>query len=189
MPRSAPHRIFGLDILRAFAIAAVVYGHYQEILGSPFPSLPYFDGVIGVELFFVLSGFLIGGIVLSALRSGRFQGITGVQDFWHRRWYRTFPNYFLFLALAAGLQWSTVSGADLLRYVSFTQNFAWKMPVFFAVSWTLAIEEWFYILLPLLVIGLRAAGLGWKKTFGFSALLLLGASIAYALTLESAPNW
>jgi peptidoglycan/LPS O-acetylase OafA/YrhL len=84
-------RVFGLDLLRAAAILFVVIDHGNLLL----PDLPrkiadlfVFDGV---AIFFVLSGYLIGGILLDKLESGFNQH--SLLDFWIRRWFRTLPNY------------------------------------------------------------------------------------------------
>ncbi|HEX7914772.1 acyltransferase family protein, partial [Rudaea sp.] len=87
-------RRFGLDAWRALAILLVLVGH------ASFWFLPltreldvwYSLAFLGVELFFVLSGFLIGGILIDKFRSGSFH----LRQFWIRRWLRTLPNYFLF---------------------------------------------------------------------------------------------
>lgn len=76
------HRNFGLDILRATAILLVVFAHY-------FASTPLeAGGLPGVEIFFVLSGFLIGNILI---RSFQNQGPTAgtLRVFWLKRWFRT----------------------------------------------------------------------------------------------------
>src|ERR1039458_8648984 len=84
-------RNFGLDALRAAAIMMVLLCHMTGALK--------FLGIYGVELFFVLSGFLIGDILIrSAARKGRFE-FKDLTEFWTRRWFRTLPNYYWFLAL------------------------------------------------------------------------------------------
>ena len=84
-------RNFGLDVLRAAAIVMVLVSHTANALN--------FLGVYGVELFFVLSGFLIGDILIrSAARQSRFD-FRDLAEFWTRRWFRTLPNYYWFLAL------------------------------------------------------------------------------------------
>ena len=139
-------RKVGLDYLRAAAILCVLTAHTAG--ENPLGAL----GFIGVEIFFVLSGYLIGGILLAAYAD---RGDAGswpmLRDFWIRRWLRTIPNYFLFLPIYIAAERYGLP-KQLLLYLTFTQNFAWPMGRFFSVSWSLAIEEWFYILLPLLLI-------------------------------------
>lgn len=147
-------RVFGLDLLRAFAILFVVYGHSLHLLPETFPkdllSLPILDGV---TLFFVLSGFLIGRILLRTVAHEDFDGRMLVR-FWVRRWFRTLPNYYLVLvvlvAVTGSLSAPVVPLADHLgRYFTFTQNVAWPHPEFFGEAWSLAVEEWFYLLIPI----------------------------------------
>jgi len=146
-----PRRIFGLDLLRAVAIVAVVATHTRVFLLPHFPGLSQIGfGTFGVELFFVLSGFLIGGILVNlgdTLARPRM-----LAAFWYRRWMRTLPNYVLFLALAGVAQLATGRRPPrLASYLFFGQNLVTPIPPFFAESWSLAVEEWFYLAFPLLL--------------------------------------
>jgi peptidoglycan/LPS O-acetylase OafA/YrhL len=90
-------RTASLDQFRVIAITCVMLAHGSLLGMDAFPSLRYVTiifGVIGVELFFVLSGFLIGRQLLNV--GERKQSVT---NFWARRWFRTLPNYYLFLGL------------------------------------------------------------------------------------------
>ncbi len=146
-------RVFGLDLLRAIAILMVLLAHSRLLLPHRYAwggQLSIF-GQLGVELFFVLSGFLIGGIVLKTFPDAPSGG--SLLRFWTRRWFRTLPNYYLFLALNVGLYW--VRGLplpDVGAYGLFLQNLTREGPRFFAESWSLATEEWFYLLFPVLVL-------------------------------------
>ena len=85
-------RFFGLDLIRAIAISSVVYVHSAGILvltGHDF--LP--SWLDGVELFFVLSGFLIGGLLIDI--SDRQPSLRAWLIFMIRRWMRTLPAYFV----------------------------------------------------------------------------------------------
>ena len=175
-PAPSP-RDFGLDLMRAVAIGLVVSSHMFNAL-RPL-------GLFGVELFFVLSGYLIGGILLKLVRPGRRFGPTEVLGFLRRRWYRTLPNYYLFLALHA-VAWAVAgpqgppSGAAL--YAVFLQNFAWdRVSDFFNISWSLCVEEWFYLLSAvLLAVACRflpATRTGRIVAVGLTAGALAGAAI------------
>ena len=146
-------RKIGLDYLRAAAILCVLTAHTAG--DNPLGAL----GFVGVEIFFVLSGYLIGGILLTSIaRHGGQASWPMIREFWIRRWLRTLPNYFLFLPIYVAAERYGLRH-QLLMYVTFTQNLAWPIGNLFSVSWSLTIEEWFYILLPLLLaIGLRAVG-------------------------------
>lgn len=155
-------RVFGLDVMRAIAILIVVDAHATIALGK------YYNGAFwhhllpdGVELFFVLSGFLIGGILIRSYeKKGRFDRDL-LLNFWTRRWFRTLPNYYLVLiglivfawlrAWRSGLQPILPDGGILAKYFVFVQNFASPTPGFFSETWSLAIEEWSYITLPLVL--------------------------------------
>ena len=155
-------RVFGLDVMRAIAILVVVDAHANVALKE------YYTGSFlhqllpdGVELFFVLSGFLIGGILIRSYeKNGRFDGSL-LLNFWTRRWFRTLPNYYLVLlvligmalvrAWRSGLHHALPAKGVLVKYFFFLQNFATFVPDFFPETWSLAIEEWSYITLPLVL--------------------------------------
>lgn len=159
---AAQKRVFGLDVLRAAAILIVVDAHSGVALGS------YQRGGLvhqflpdGVELFFVLSGFLIGGILIRIYElEGRMSGPV-ILNFWTRRWFRTLPNYYLVLVMLlltnilrawrSGLQNTLPSKRIIASYFVFLQNFDRYIPDFFPETWSLAIEEWSYITIPLLL--------------------------------------
>jgi len=170
-------RVFGLDVLRTLAIAQVLLGHGMSIyLGEASKSrLEGFYGFLGVELFFVLSGFLIGAIALAAFETAADGGV--VRDFLTRRWLRTLPNYYLFLAVNAALAvWLGGDGFHL-RYLVFLQNLFWPMRPFFGESWSLAVEELFYLLLPLLLL-LAARR---SREPGRLLIALVGALVAFTV--------
>ena len=91
-------RMFGLDVCRTIAILPVVFGH---MLGHSYPNafvrlIGSFGGY-GVDLFFCLSGFLIGRILLLSAKTWRDSQQNGVASFLYRRWMRTLPVYFFYL--------------------------------------------------------------------------------------------
>src|SRR4051812_30333605 len=103
--KSHAKRIFGLDIVRAMAILLVMLAHTLPGV-QRFPVLgkvTYCCAFFGVDLFFVLSGFLIGGIVIRELENDRLNASAGLLTFWKRRWFRTLPNYYLFLLVNVAL--------------------------------------------------------------------------------------
>ncbi|MEK7570773.1 MAG: acyltransferase [Patescibacteria group bacterium] len=145
-------RNFGLDLLRATAIIFVLINHvFNYFIAFPKSTLiGDILGILGVELFFVLSGFLIGGIVLREFGEGIHAHT--VKRFYIRRWFRTLPLYYVLLITFVGSAAFATQQFDphLLHFV-FLQNFSHEALNFFGVSWSLAIEEWFYFLLPILL--------------------------------------
>ena len=147
-------RVFGLDVLRAFAIICVVYEHGYGLLyhaiSEELYNLPLFDGV---TLFFVLSGFLIGRILLKTMNKSDLSAHV-LLAFWVRRWFRTIPNYLLVLTFLVVV--THMSGQprpdDLIYYYFFSQNIATPHPDFFAEAWSLTVEEWFYLVIPVLLL-------------------------------------
>src|SRR5436190_15587708 len=92
-------RVYGLDILRAVAILLVVLIHGTALIGeSPIGMFTYLKIPDGVNLFFVLSGYLIGTILSKHITTEKFT-LKPLLNFWQRRWFRTLPNYYLFLLI------------------------------------------------------------------------------------------
>src|SRR5262249_6922490 len=108
--------------------------------------------VLGVELFFVLSGYLIGGILIRAFEKAPEFTFGEVKRFWIRRWFRTLPIYWLIftvnMILYHVLKISLFEVSQLKGYV-FLQNL-WYPNMLSAMpeGWSLAVEEWFYLTLP-----------------------------------------
>ncbi|HMS07207.1 MAG TPA: acyltransferase [Burkholderiaceae bacterium] len=151
-------RNFGLDAMRALAILLVLVAHGTgEFLSKWIPRFwSDFSGLLGfwgVEIFFALSGFLVGGILIKISTDGLTPAKIG--RFWFMRWMRTLPNYYVYLL---GQAWLIVPLSDLPRiiwdnkaFLVFFQSFAWPHPGFFDSGWSLAVEEWFYFITPLIL--------------------------------------
>lgn len=143
-----------LDLLRATAIVVVLVHHISQFLtGMPvFWQKTAALGAFGVDLFFVLSGWLIGGIYF---REHQAMGRVQLARFWGRRWLRTMPPYYVVLLLSWLAVYVSRQQAFDTNFLFFLQNYS-PIPRFFLVSWSLCIEEHFYIFLPLvLYVGLR----------------------------------
>ncbi|WP_353720275.1 acyltransferase [Dyadobacter sp. 676] len=140
-------RIFGLDLMRAGSIVMVFLSHSMPI--NPLDAYFPFGWLgIGVEAFFVLSGFLIGRIILRTVLQ---PGITWerVKVFWVNRWLRTLPAYFVALAVYYCF-YSEMR--NVIFYIFFAQNIITPAQGFFPHSWSLAVEEWFYLTFPLVLL-------------------------------------
>lgn len=164
-------RIHGLDTLRALAVTLVVLHHYVLFV-SDAPTFGWVGevGWVGVDLFFALSGYLIGNQIFAALRS---PGGFSLRHFYARRLLRTLPNYWVVLALY--FLWPAFRGdAPLLplwEYATFIQNFALEPGSAFSHSWSLAIEEQFYLLLP--AVALLGALFGGSLRLAWVAIALV----------------
>jgi peptidoglycan/LPS O-acetylase OafA/YrhL len=135
-------------------------------------------GFYGVELFFALSGFLIGGILFRDLITAAEWSLARAKHFWLRRWWRTLPNYYLFLLVSIifhSCYGGLPSAKELLRYLFFSQTLLNENAFFYGVSWSLCIEEYFYLLFPLSLLVLTKARLSKKTAFIFATVLFLAA--------------
>lgn len=186
-------RNFGLDLVRAVAILLVLLSHGRFLLPE-FPGKILFanGGFFGVELFFVLSGFLIGTILVKEFDRQQATDFRLVRDFWIRRWFRTIPNYLLFLVLNLTLfQWLFVPQPFYLSYFFFLQNFMWPCPPLMAESWSLAVEEWFYLTLPLVMLGFVFLPLKKKHSLlmAFVVYVLFFSALRFYQVISSNPEW
>lgn len=178
----ARSRVAGLDTLRALAIVAVMAFHLNWRLPVAFEVAGRF-GWMGVDLFFVLSGYLIGLQLLRPLREGR--GVA-LGAFYRRRAYRILPAYLVVLALyLVWPRWHEDTGmSPLWQFLTFTENLFVDYSTNHAFShvWSLCVEEHFYLLLPALVLLLRRSR---ASTIGALLLALVGFGVAvrwYELT-------
>jgi peptidoglycan/LPS O-acetylase OafA/YrhL len=178
LPLNFSRRIPELDGLRGVAIGMIVFLHYasMSIVARPPELLGYVHTTTrlfwsGVDLFFVLSGFLIGGILLDARNSQNY-----FATFYIRRFCRILPVYFLFIGLV-GIAYRYVYqpiGAPLdgvfagrlpwYSYLSFAQNF-WMAksntsgsPIL-SITWAFAVEVQFYLVVPAIIRFVRRSGL------------------------------
>lgn len=146
------NRVFGLDVLRMIAILLVVVSHSLSFMPSRISRI--FDRILldGVGVFFVLSGFLIGNILIKTFEKTNFTWVD-IKVFWFKRWSRTLPNYYFFLILLVLINYQTVIriGKNIYSYFFFLQNIDHNPQYFFGWSWSLSVEEWFYILIVLLI--------------------------------------
>ena len=155
-----------LDGWRAIAILSVVGCHLSDGLFAPtglWPSTELFTltryGAFGVDLFFGISGYLITSRLLRARESGVGARLRG---FYVRRFFRILPPYLLFVAVLAVLAaggWVPASGRELLSCVFFLRNYLFPASAggdYTGHLWSIAVEEHFYLIWPLLLLSVGA---------------------------------
>ncbi len=161
-----PRRVTSLDVLRGLAVILVVIHHSLPALIPGQPEVSGVTGFIfwrikllgwtGVDLFFVLSGFLIGGLLLNEL--GR-TGSIDVFRFWCRREFKILPSYyFLLLVLAVTQTTGWIRGP--FAHFFFLQNYLDQDTN--VITWSLAVEEHFYLTLPLILVAVARMARGKK---------------------------
>ena len=183
VPQLHPTYRSDIDGLRALAVLSVVFFHaFPEILPG---------GFTGVDVFFVISGFLISTILYSNLEAGRFS----ILDFYGRRIRRIFPALILVLASCYALGWFVLLpdefaqlGKHMAGGAGFVQNFIlWGESGYFDNSaetkpllhlWSLGIEEQFYIVWPILL------WLGYRLRLNLLSITVLIAIISFALNIR-----
>ncbi len=155
-----------MDTLRATAIMMVLVAHAVYSYGAPSALAPLQMFGMGVDLFFVLSGWLLGSALIKEQK--RNEKID-VKRFWVRRWMRTLPAYYAVLFALSMQQWLTKNNFSFpFEYIFFYQNY--QMPLnYFSISWSLAVEEQFYLIIaPLLATLARL-----KKRVGLAVLFTI----------------
>lgn len=172
-------KYLGLDHLRALAITLVILFHFQSFghpqwLNNQFTSF----GWSGVDLFFVLSGFLIAGQLFGTIARGKR---ISLKEFFAKRFFRIIPPYLVMLVLytAFPLLREREQFAPLWRYLTFTLNFGLNISKYgtFTHAWSLCIEEQFYLLLPLIVMLFSYLKIGKQSVWLLAGLFIAGFAI------------
>ncbi|MEO6090544.1 MAG: acyltransferase [Umezawaea sp.] len=171
-------RLPALDGLRAVAALMVVAFHFGG------PSWTWLSGWLGVHVFFVLSGFLITTL---SLREEDRKGHVSLRDFYLRRVFRIFPAYYVVLAISvalAAVRDQYGSYAPLLPYyLTFNNEFVGPAP--FAHTWTLGIEQKFYLVWPVLAFVIARASFGRRMGVTLAALAILPVVVVF---FQNSPN-
>ncbi len=187
------NRIKGLDTLRAFAVIFVVRIHWGPIFYPP-ETVGYFiqtffpDGLTGVYLFFVLSGYLITGILLKARQDNHGgNNLSVIKNFFLRRALRIFPLYYLLITILY-FSFPDIKGHFTYLLCYATNFFCYKANSWNASSathtWTLGIEEQFYIVWPWLMLWVKEKHL----KYVFTGAIITGiVSTYYVLQTHIAP--
>lgn len=171
-----------MDSLRSIAILLVLVAHIILGFGAPSSIAPLQLGGIGVDLFFVLSGWLLGGQLFKESKTGSIN----IKTFWFKRWFRTLPAYYTVLFFTYFQQYITkIDPALPLDYLVFLQNYNYPLEIF-SVSWSLAVEEQFYLFIaPFLLLIVK---LSKRKQFLILLLLLMLPSVFRYLNLYTHYN-
>ena len=176
---SAP-RVPGLDLMRGIAILWVMLFHFRFMIAMPYVLYwPSHYGWMGVDLFFVLSGYLIGSQLMRPYLKGSAPSLAG---FYFRRAFRILPAYLTVLALYFAVPgFREAPGiSPAWQFLTFTENFRINYAVDHAFShvWSLCVEEHFYLVLPLLILLLMR-----KPRFGKAATLIV-AILAFGIFIR-----
>lgn len=197
----APRHLYRPDIdgLRTIAVVPVIVFHADLHLGGR-SLLP--GGFLGVDVFFVISGFLISGMIIAQLSAGRFQ----LSEFYRRRAMRLLPAVCTVILTSLPLAWLLYQPSDFSHFITsalaallFVSNvwFAQGSDYFAETTehmpllhtWSLSVEEQFYLVFPLLLIGLWR----WSWNRNWIAWLVVGLGalsfLSYLILQTRAPNW
>jgi peptidoglycan/LPS O-acetylase OafA/YrhL len=178
-------RLLGLDLVRAAAIAWVMLYHASlfELVSQQSAIVRF--GWMGVDLFFVLSGFLIAEQLLRPLAGGRRPSYG---RFFSRRAFRTLPAYLVMVGLyfALPVLRDRPHIQPLWQFLTFTQNFGVHPPPAkaFSHAWSLCVEEQFYLLFPFVLILLMYRPSTRKTVAAIVAVLLAGMALRGYLWLH-----
>ena len=159
-----PGRISSLDGLRAISISCVVVWHLAKWKHIDL-GVPQYVGGLGVQIFFVISGYLITKLLLDEHERS---STVSLKNFYLRRAFRIFPAAFAFLLLVSCLFWKDIGWGHLGAAVFYVANMDETRPWIFGHLWSLSIEEQFYLLWPWAV----------KKWFRHRVAILITVSIA-----------
>lgn len=175
MKLNGENKFFGLDHLRALAITLVFLYHYNlPIFGHPEWLTAFVKfGWTGVDLFFVLSGFLISSPLFSQIK----QGIPiSFKQFFLKRFFRIIPAFLVVISIYFFIPdfRERESLSPLWKFLSFTQNFGLDLQKSgtFSHSWSLCVEEHFYLFLPIILICMQFTRY-FKKAYWLLIILFL----------------
>lgn len=199
MDQNIQHKLNGLDHLRALAIVFVFLFHYFILSGGQPEWLPDFAkfGWTGVDLFFVLSGFLISSQLFAQIKQE--QNIY-FKQFFLKRFLRIVPAFLVTVGLYFCFPFfrEKESLPPIWKFLTFTQNLGLNLKDFgtFSHAWSLCVEEHFYLVLPLILILLQFTNCIKKSYWVLIALFIFGFTIRiysfkhlYLPKIEDENNW
>jgi peptidoglycan/LPS O-acetylase OafA/YrhL len=175
--------LIGLDLLRFLAVLLVI-GRHMETPPTDWqsPLRPIVNawnmyGGLGVDVFFVLSGFLVSGLLFAEYQR---RGDISIKRFYVRRAWKIYPSFYVLIVFSYFYQLFAVGfrmrDKSVLAEMFFLQSY---LPGFWNHTWTLAVEEHFYILMPLLLLYLARRGRGSANPFRAIPWLVLASSAGF----------
>jgi peptidoglycan/LPS O-acetylase OafA/YrhL len=186
MPSSA-RNIPSLDGLRALSVLMVVAAHMNGSLARLIPFIPFWLylvwGALGVQTFFVISGFLITHLLLKELHS---TGTISLKHFYFRRALRIFPPFYVYLAVALAITLAGWAHGNLRAFLvagTYTSNYLGGGSDLLSHTWSLSLEEQFYLLWPAALIFL-----GTRKSIKLAVCLILLSPVSRVVTYFVMPN-
>lgn len=177
-----------LDGVRAVAVLLVLWAHFPYVAGSATSEAIWKigqfmrTGYIGVDLFFVLSGFLITRILLDERAR---TGTISIKVFYTKRLLRIFPIYYLCVAIYAIVYRNGIG--DLISLATYTFNYYKPFnpaPTAHEHTWSLSVEEQFYLLWPIVV---STASISWGRRLSGTIVPLASLAIAFLIAVICDP--
>jgi peptidoglycan/LPS O-acetylase OafA/YrhL len=165
MGMTKSRNIPSLDGLRAISIAIVIMSHLAHRHDLP-ASLGFFRyyGRFGVEVFFVISGFLITHLLI---REHEKNGVISLKDFYLRRFFRIFPAAYFYITFVVITAFASLSRTDIAAAYLYLSNYH-RAPFILGHLWSLSVEEQFYLLWPLAM----AIWFRHRKSIAIAAILI-----------------
>ena len=167
-------RFFGLDFLRALSISLLLFSHSSWIYNSSgiLGKMQDASGFLGVELFIVLSGFLIGGMLYKQFLLENYT-IKDAGLFVTRRLMRVLPSYYLVILIITIIYLLFgFSVSEVWKYPLMIQNFSSPIPAFFPESWSLPVKEMGYIFVVILLLVVSKTFIKTSKQVLFLTVLI-----------------
>jgi peptidoglycan/LPS O-acetylase OafA/YrhL len=183
--RSPPHhpaRLIGLDLLRLLAVVMVLGRHMEPPPAQwQSPLRPLVEawnsgGGEGVDLFFVLSGFLVSGLLFAEYQK---RGQLSPRRFYVRRAWKIYPSFYVLLAISYAYHWIStgrrIGDRQAIGELLFMQSY---IRGYWYHTWTLAVEEHFYLVLPLVLLWLMRRKPNANDPFAALPRMVLATSLA-----------